>query len=204
MSRLTIGTLLVLTAAVVIAAVMRPGPRDLALNGTHLGTASEPLEFALTADTGPVALSDFRGRAAVVFFGYTSCPDICPPTMARLARAMEILGDRAEDVQVLLVTVDPEVDTPDRLGAYARSFHPTFMGLRGSADEIREVAGLFGAFAGDAPTAGHGSAEPHGARLIGHSSHLFGVDPEGRYRVLWNADHTAEELASDLRDLLRD
>lgn len=122
------------------------------------------------------------------------------------------------------MTVDPAVDSPERLRSYVEAFDRRFVGLHGDSAAVSEVAGLFGAFTGQAPTgpaenaqhAGAGDAGQHMAgtdhgdhagmavpdRVIGHSSHIFGLDRDGRYRVLWNADHTAAEIAADLRVVL--
>lgn len=222
MSRFKVATLLVLAAGILAAAVVTPGLRKPEFHGTDLGPDAPRRDFTLNALAGPISLSDFRGRVAVIFFGYTSCPDICPPTMARLARAMELVGKDRRDVQVLLVTVDPEVDTPERLHEYVRAFDPSFLGLHGEETLLRQVAGEFGAWGGE-PREESGGESPDGshpdhdtststrpesrgmppARLIAHTSHLFGVDRAGRLRVLWNGDTTAEELAEDLRTLLR-
>lgn len=199
MSRLRIATLFLLAAGMLVAAAVAPRLRPPTFHGTDLGVESPALDFTLTAaDQGSVSLSDFRDRVPVIFFGYTSCPDVCPTTMARLARAMELLGSDREDVQVLLVTVDPEVDTPDRLQTYVRAFDPAFLGLHGDETVLRQVARDFGAFGGEPHMDDDGMT-----RLIAHSSHIFGVDRAGRLRLLWGGDLTAEDLAEDLRSLLR-
>lgn len=77
----------------------------------------------------PRTLADFRGKAVVLFFDYTSCPDVCPTTLVRLAGVMAKLGDAADRVQVVMLTVDPQRDTPERLATYMAGFHPSFVGL---------------------------------------------------------------------------
>lgn len=193
-----------------------------ALNGTLL-PAGAPAELTLqAAGREDVSLSDFRGRAILLFFGYTSCPDACPLTMAKLTRVMDALGERRANVQVLLVTVDPATDTRERLRAYAKGFDPSFIGLGGEPAQLKEAAAAFGAFAGEAeqapqPGATAGGHAEHGApatggapashadpaRLIPHTSHVFGIDRSGRFRVLWSPDLGAEEIAADVRALLR-
>ncbi|MBW3553285.1 MAG: SCO family protein [Gemmatimonadetes bacterium] len=193
-------------------------------HGTDLGPSSVARDFMLeAADRGPVRLSDYRGRVVLLFFGYTSCPDICPVTMARLRRVVEGLGDRRSDVQVILVTVDPAVDTPAKLREYVQSFDPGFVGLGGERATLAAVAADFGAWAGEAEDeaavapeahAGHegheeraGGAAPASAvaaaRMIPHTSHIFGIDRSGAFRVLWAPDLTAEQIAEDVRGLLR-
>src|SRR4029077_20921149 len=85
-------------------------------------------------------LADFRGKAVVVFFGYTHCPDVCPTTMSELASAMKKLGAEADKVQVLFVTVDPERDTPEILKQYVTAFDPHFLGLRGTPEQTAQAA----------------------------------------------------------------
>ena len=209
---------------------LRPPPT----NGTLL-PAGAPADFTLAAEGGPVRLSDFRGRTVLLFFGYTSCPDVCPITMAKLRQVVGTLDEDREAVQVLLVSVDPEVDTPDRLGDYVRRFDPAFTGLTGSRPELTAAARSFGAYAGEveepasAATAttvpashdgdeghsGHGGSDGHAgaptapethsdpARVIPHTAHVFGLDREGRFRMLWAPDLTAEQIATDVRALLR-
>ncbi len=97
--------------------------------------------FTLTDHNGqPRTLADFRGKVVVVFFGFTHCPDVCPTTLAELARAVKKLGPDGDRVQVLLVTVDPERDTPEILKQYVTAFDPRFLGLTGDADAIARTA----------------------------------------------------------------
>ncbi len=193
-----IALVLIVVAAAAAVVVPRLGPPEL--HGTDLGPASEARDFTLqAADRGAVRLSEFRGRAVLLFFGYTSCPDTCPLTLSKLQRAMELVGDRRRDAQVILVTVDPSLDSPQRLREYVQGFDLGFIGLGGEPVELAEVARSFGAWAGE-PEAAHAE---HSARLIPHTSHVFGIDREGRLRILWGPELTAEQIAEDLQSLLR-
>jgi protein SCO1 len=185
-------------------------------HGTHLGPDMPAPDFTLDTADGPVSLSDFRGQAVLMFFGYTQCPDVCPFTMAKLRLALETLGDRSDQVQVLLITVDPDMDSPDRLRDYARAFNPSFLGLTGSRAALEEITQVYGVYAGEAPPppavddgdrGGHDHAG-HGAhqlppRLIDHTTQVFGIDRRGNYRLLWGSDVTADQIAEDVRQLLR-
>lgn len=113
-----------------------------------LVNAPEPAgNFTLSGSTGePVSLSDFRGKTVLLYFGYTTCPDVCPTTLADLKNTMTTLGDKAKDVQVLFVSVDPERDTPEKLAGYLGLFNPNFIGLTGTLAEIEAVASRFGIF----------------------------------------------------------
>ena len=152
----------------------------------------------LTDHTGkPRRLEDFRGKAVVVFFGFTHCPDVCPSTLADAAQAMKQLGPDADRVQVLLVTVDPERDTHQVLSDYVTAFDPRFLGMAGDLDATRRVAKEFKVYfekrAGKTP----------GGYSIDHSAQSYVIDPQGRLRLFVRHDRVAEDLARDLRVLLK-
>jgi protein SCO1 len=212
----------VVTASLAAFAIARATPPEF--HGTHLGSGIVAQDFTLeAAEHGRVSLSDFRGQAVLMFFGYTHCPDVCPLTMGKLRRAMELMGDRSRDVQVLLVSVDPEMDSPERMREFLLNFDPGFIGLTGTREELETVAGLYGAYMGEAPAppapahdhGSHGGAGAHDApedphaghqlppRLIDHTSQVFGIDRRGEFRLLWGSDMTAEQIAEDVRQLLR-
>jgi len=143
-------------------------------------------------------LADFRGKAVVVFFGYTQCPDVCPTTLAALAEAMKQLGPDADRVQVLFITVDPERDTPDLLSKYVPAFDPRFLGLRGSADETARTAKEFKILYQKQP----GSTP--GSYTMDHSAGTFIYDPQGRLRLYVGLAQGPEVFAHDLRELLNE
>lgn len=197
------------TVAAVYIAGARGSPPSF--HGTDLGPGVLAPEFTLeAADRGAVSLSDFRGRAVLMFFGYTQCPDVCPLTMGKLRLAMEKLGDQRRDVQVLLITVDPEIDSPHRLREYLQNFDLSFVGLGGTRPRLEAVAAAYGAYmgevqpvpAGDADGQAHHEHRPP-PRLIDHTSQVFGIDRHGNFRLLWGSEATAEEIAEDVRRLLR-
>jgi len=169
-----------------------------ALHGSLIDPPLPAADFVLASGDGPVALSDFRGRITVLFFGYTFCPDVCPYTLQRLRAARELLGPAGEDVQVVFISVDPERDTPARATAYARGFDPSFAGLSGSPEEVAAVASSFGIF--------YARAEPdrdeEGFYLVDHSATVLVLDREGDVRLMWPGEASAEELAADLAWLL--
>jgi len=161
--------------------------------------SSEPVaDFALKAHTGQqVRLSDWRGRWVALYFGYTFCPDVCPTTLAQLAQARRRLGADAARVQVIMVTVDPERDTPERLAAYMSAFDPTFVGLTGTPAEIAAVAGPLGVY--------FARQEVKGAAgyLVDHTASVLLLDPEGRLRLIWPPNTSPELMAEDLSYFLR-
>src|SRR6185295_2948353 len=98
--------------------------------GTDISNVQWGGDFELTAHTGKrVHAVDFQGKALVLFFGFTNCPDICAPTLTRVTQAMKLLGPEAQQVQVLFITVDPKRDTPAQLAKFVTAFHPAFLGL---------------------------------------------------------------------------
>ncbi len=186
-----------LVAATGFVAYNLVGSRGVELHGTFLEPSFPAADFTLTSADGPVRLADLRGKAVVLFFGYTLCPDVCPTTMARLGHAMELLGKDAERVQVVMVSVDPERDTPERLAQYARAFHPSFLGVTGTPEEIAAVAAAYGIYYAKA----EGSAAT--GYVVDHTATTTVLDRAGGVRLLWPYDVPAEGLADDLKVVLR-
>jgi protein SCO1/2 len=195
--RLMLIVTLALVAATGVVAFRVISSRSGELHGTLLEPSLPAKDFTLTSAAGPVRLADLRGKVVVLFFGYTLCPDVCPTTMVRLGQALELLGKDAEHVQVVMVSVDPERDTPERLAEYARAFHPSFLGLTGTQEEIDAVASAYGIY--------HAKAEGSAATgyLVDHTSTTTVLDRSGGVMLLWPFDVPAEGLASDLKVLLR-
>lgn len=149
-------------------------------------------------------ISDFKGKVLIVFFGYTSCPDICPTALSRFTRVVEQLGPLGERVQVLLITVDPEHDSAERLEAYVSGFHPSFIGLRGDMQTLAAAAREFKVFYALASAGGPGQhAGHHGGRMIDHTSGAYVYDPAGRIRLFVKDDASVESVVSDLHRLLK-
>ena len=140
-------------------------------------------------------LEDFRGKAVVLFFGFTHCPDICPTTLAETAAALKKLGADADRVQVLFVTIDPERDTADALAKYVTAFDPRFLGLRGDAQATSRAAKEFKVFYEKRKTGDSYSMD--------HSGQTYVIDPQGRLRLLVRPERLGEDLTEDLRTLLR-
>ncbi|MGV0950411.1 MAG: SCO family protein [Azonexus sp.] len=142
------------------------------------------------------SLGDFKGKVVVIFFGYTSCPDICPTALSRLAEVMKVLGPEAEKVQVLFVSVDPERDTQERLKDFVPWFHPSFLGLYGDAAQTRAVSEEFRVFS---------SRREVGSQLgyvLDHSSGAYVYDPAGRLRLYVRDTASVEDIVADIRQLL--
>lgn len=144
----------------------------------------------------PRALADFRGRLVVVIFGYTNCPDVCPTSLAAAAEAMKLLGNDAQQVQVLFVTVDPKRDTVQLLAQYVPAFDARFIGLTGSPEAVDQVVRDFKMYA----SAREGKG---GAYTVDHSGQMFVMDRTGKPRLMWPPGVTPQAMASDLKVLLR-
>lgn len=169
-------------------------------NGLEM-TASQPItNFTLTGPNGqPVALRDFRDKVVVIYFGYTYCPDVCPATMAELAQAVEGLSERdREQVQVIMVSVDPARDTPEVLADYVHFFNPDFIGLTGSEEEIALAVTPFGVYY----EKHEGSAAS--GYLVDHTATVSVLDKRGYLRLLYPFGTTGEEITPDLKRLARE
>src|SRR5690606_15208966 len=159
-------------------------------------------DLTLEAHTGRrVSTADFRGRVLVVFFGYINCPDICGPTLAKLASLRGALGADAERLQVVFVTVDPARDGPAELAQFLSKFDATFVGLTGSAEEITAAAREYRVVMSPAPAPhGHAAHGSHGAEAgrplvpIDHSGTMFVKDPAGKLRLLWRSDTAVADM----------
>jgi protein SCO1/2 len=132
-----------------------------------------------------------------MFFGYTSCPDVCPTTLAEARWVLEGLGDDADRVIFLFTTVDPERDTPEVLGTYVAAFHPAIVGLTGAPDVLAAVRQDYGIFAEKEVL--EGSATDY---IVNHTARLFLVDTEGRLRLSYSFGTPPEDILEDIRHLL--
>jgi protein SCO1 len=153
-------------------------------------------DFTLTnQDNQPFRLQDVRGRPVLLFFGYTSCPDMCPMTMSRIAGALSRVGRPASEVVTLFVSVDPMRDTPAILKEYVTSFSTPLIGLTGTDEEVARVASAY-----------HASYQivPTGTRnyLVNHTSAIFLIDRQGRLRQYFKYDEKPETLAAALKTAL--
>ena len=156
-------------------------------------------EIELTRAAGTVfRLSETRGKIVAVFFGYTSCPDICPTTMAELNQALERLGERSDQVQVLFVTVDPQRDTPEGVQEYVNHFNPKFIGLSGPEPALAKVWSDYGVFrqvVEGTSAAGY---------LVDHTARVTLIDQQGNLRISFPFDTPVEDVVHDLNLLLQE
>ncbi|WP_322998758.1 SCO family protein [Castellaniella sp.] len=162
------------------------------ISGTHLGR-----DLSMVDTTGATrTLADYKGKVLLVFFGYTQCPDVCPTAMAQAAQALQLLGDQAAKVQVIMISVDPARDTPAILGAYVHAFDPSFIGLTGTPEQLDKTARSFKAFyakeAGPTPE----------QYAMNHSAAFYLMDQAGEARALLGPALTPEDMAHDIKLLL--
>jgi protein SCO1/2 len=143
------------------------------------------------------SLADFKGKAVVVFFAFTHCPDVCPATMLELARVAKELGPDASRLQVLMVTVDPERDTPEVLRQYVPSFHPSFLGLHGTPEQIARTAKEFKVYY-------HRQPQQGGSYTVDHTAGAYVLDTKGRLRLFASYGAGAQAFLHDIRLLLNE
>jgi len=173
------------------------GPNKSPFTGVDVTGAKMGGELRLKDPSGKErSLAEFKGKVVALFFGYTHCPDVCPTTLADMAKAMALLGADAPRVQVLFVTVDPKRDTPALLGQYVPAFHPSFIGLSGDAGATTKAAKDFNIYYQERP--GRDAA----SYTMDHTAQSFVIDKEGRLRLVWPYGIEPAQMASDLKVLL--
>ncbi|HNN12777.1 MAG TPA: SCO family protein [Anaerolineales bacterium] len=188
--------ILVLVAVLGIAAgiyFLRPKP----LHGTVIQSPEPSYDFTLTGANGDVSLSDYRGKIVLIYFGYTFCPDICPATLGNVTAALKKIGSKADDVQLIMISVDPGRDTPEKLAKYVAHFHPSFVGITGTKEEVDTVTSLYGIFY----EIKQGSTVTD--YLIDHTATLMAIDRDGYLKLVFPFGVTADDIADDLKYMLR-
>ncbi len=193
--------LLVWAPAALLTACGRPPEAPVAspFTATDITGVTWGRDFRLTDHHGrPRSLADFRGHAVMMFFGYTHCPDFCPTALAQMAQVRARLGVDGPKLQGLFVTLDPKRDTPRVLAQYVPAFDPSFLGLYGSEQVTAAAAADFKLyFAAQKPDA-------QGQYTVDHSGAIYAFDPRGRLRLLMRPDESADAMAADIRQLLKD
>lgn len=179
--------------------LMACSPKPEFKNVDITGSTAFGKDFSLLDPDGKVrTLADFKGKAVVMFFGYTQCPDVCPTTLTEMQQVMTLLGPKSDKVQVLFVTVDPDRDTAAILKQYVPSFDSRFLGLR-PADEValEKVTKDFKIYYKKVPGSSPGSY------TMDHSAGSYAFDPEGRLRLYIKHAQGPETLAHDLKELMK-
>jgi protein SCO1/2 len=174
------------------------GPTATPLPGTVLDPPKVVSDFTLTSDANqPFHLSDLRGKVAVLFFGYTHCPDVCPTTLADFKRVKAHLGDDADRVSFVFISVDGARDTPERLATYVHAFDPDFIGLTGDDATLRTIAQDYGVFF---QRVNYDNPDNY---LVDHTASSFAVGPEGKLRVVFAYQSDPAGMAQRIRSLLK-
>lgn len=163
-------------------------------------TAVEPprqlSDFTLTGNDGkPLSLSDLRGKVTLISFGYTNCPDVCPQTMGDFERIKDMLGEQADDVNFLLISVDGVRDTPETMQRYISAFDPDFLGMTGSEDDLRRIGGDYGLYFRANP-------ESNGTYTVDHTAGMFMIDREGFLRTIFTFGTEPDVITGHVRELL--
>lgn len=158
------------------------------------GTAAIRADFSLVDHTGKrVTADDYKGRWLLVYFGFTYCPDICITSLNTMHDVMEKLGDTADRVQPMMISVDPERDTPEVMARYVNAFDKRIVGLTGTDDEIRHAARSFRAY-----YARRENREAPERYLVDHSGYLYLMAPDGSYRTVYSHSEPASKIAPDI------
>jgi protein SCO1/2 len=199
LSRLNSHLVRILILSLIGLALIACSPKPSFKNVDITGSKAFGNDFSLLDPDGKVrTLSDFKGKAVVIFFGYTQCPDVCPTTLTEMQQVMTLLGPQADKVQVLFITVDPDRDTAAILKQYVPAFDKRFLGLR-PADQaaLEKVAKDFMIYYKQVPGTSAGSY------TIDHTAGSYAFDPEGRLRLYIKHAQGPEILAQDLKELLK-
>lgn len=188
-----IGGLVILIALFVLFKLTNPHT----FHGSVVQSTEPAYNFTLTGENGKfISLSDYRGKLVLVYFGYTFCPDICPATLANVGQSLRELGAKTDDVQLIMVSLDPERDTPEKLAEYVKHFHSSFIGVTGSRDELDKVTSLYGIFYEKA------AGTDNTGYLINHTATLLVIDREGYLKLVFPFGVTVPEITDDLKYML--
>lgn len=200
-NRLPFISIAILVGLFLLGATAFIGGRLLTPYTFHGAVLQSPMpanDFTLMSHLGQrVSLSDFRGKLVLLYFGYTTCPDVCPTTLADLGKARKQLGKAGEQIQIVMVTVDPERDTLPVLADYMTHFGPTFLGLTGTPDEIAQAATYYGVYYERTQT------ESALGYLVNHTATTMVIDRKGYLRLVFPFGTPANEIADDLQELMR-
>lgn len=193
-----LGSLLIV--GIVATGVILFGKPETFRGTTYVEPYPPAPEFVLTRDDGTsFQLSENRGDIVLLFFGYTSCPDVCPTTLAELNQALERLKDEdADRVQVVFITVDPERDTPERAQEYVNHFNTSFVGLSGTEEELSKVWDDYGVFREIV------DGESAAGYIVNHTARVTLIDGAGNLRVSFAFDLPVDDIVHDLKLILKE
>lgn len=190
---------LILLGTLAMLALYHPALRPQATPAGETGTVAVGGPFTMTDAKGNTFTeANLLGGYSLVFFGFTHCPDICPLTLQVITDAIEQAGPAGERVTPVFVSVDPERDTVESVGAYVAAFHPRFVGLTGTPEQVTATTKAFRVFARKAPLRDTEGKET-GEYTVEHSGLVFLLGPDGRYVTHFPYNTTADEMAAYIR-----
>jgi cytochrome oxidase Cu insertion factor (SCO1/SenC/PrrC family) len=166
-------------------------------SGSPLAGAAIGGPFSLVDHNGKaVTEKDYAGNYKLVFFGFTSCPDVCPAGLEKMSAALKTLGPKAEEIQPLFITIDPERDTPEVMKEYVAMFHPRLTGLTGSVEQVDAVLAAYKVYAAKAEG---GDPENY---LMNHSAYTFLMGPDGQPLTMFGAEDAPGAMAKEILQFL--
>jgi protein SCO1/2 len=172
---------------------------DIPTAGTLIDPPKPLSDFSLPSSEGgkQLSLSDLRGKPVLLYFGYTFCPDVCPTTLSEFIRVKQDLAGKADQLAVLMVSVDPERDTPTVMERYMKAFDPSFIGMSGDDATLRRIGGEYGIF-----YQRHAVSGSSAAYLVDHSAAAYLIDKQGRLRMVYSYGTPHTVIAPDVERLL--
>ncbi|NOR19832.1 MAG: redoxin domain-containing protein [Xanthomonadales bacterium] len=186
-----------LLAGLLLSLLLQSCSQPLDWNATDISGMMPDLQFSLTGPNGEALdASSLHGKPALIFFGFTSCPDVCPTTLSRLKLAIKALGENSDEIQVVLVSVDPDRDTPEVMKRYTASFGPWLLGLTGSDEALTTLREAYGVYAAME------SSDARGSYNIMHSAAVFAFDGNGQARLLISDLSDNAAVVADLQQLI--
>lgn len=168
-------------------------------SGKIVRPARELPKFSLSSEAGTFSNEDLLNKWTILAFGFTNCPDICPATMAFYRDELKLLDDESELVQFVMISVDPQRDTPEKLAAYAKSFDSRIITLTGENEELKKIAKSLGAGFAKEVIPGDDS----GQYSMAHSPYVYLINPEGQWQGLYNPPIGRGKLAMDVSRLIQ-
>ena len=184
-----------LALALLTALVLK---RPYAFHGSVITPPLPVTNFSLvTANDEEFRLSDQKGKIVLLFFGYTSCPDVCPITLATFKQVHERLGNDAQNVKFVMITADPDRDTPEKAASYAARFNPKFIGLSGSLTDLEPIWQALGVFVEKQDSDGAAGY------LVSHTASVFVLDQSGSLFMTFPYSTTAIEMTEDIVQILK-
>ena len=190
----------VMLASILVVGCTLLAPEPYAFHGISFQDPAKAPDFSLVDQNyQTVSLKDFRGKIVLLFFGFTNCPDACPATLGTWAKVHDLLGEKAEHVRFIMITVDPERDTPARLAKHLSLFNPEFIGLSGSIEELEHLAQDYNAYFQKVDV---GSAAGY---LVNHTTLTYVIDLNGDLVLAHRSyEIRPQDLSEDLEYLLKD